>query len=246
MDKLTSDLQGVALYMHDLLVSGTVARQHLRILRALLQRLQDRGLQCNLNECAFAQSSVVYLGHTLSCNGVSKEKKVDAVISMPPPSDVSTHRSFLGSVQFYGKFIPNLATLSGPLNRLLRKENPWTWSAREKGAFQTRKDELGKDHVLVHFHPTLQVGISCDASNVGIGVGLFHRYLDGSERPISNVSKTLTPSECRYSQTQKEALAVIFGLKNFHQFLYGRNFILITDHKPLLTLFNGLNRLLPV
>ena len=124
---------------------------------------------------------------------------MDAVIRMPPPSDVSTLHSFLGSVQFYGKFIPNLATLSEPLNRLLRKQTPWAWNAQEQEAFQTLKDELSKDHVLVHFDPTLQVGISCDASNVGLGVVLFHRYPDGSERPIFNVSKTLSPSQRRYT-----------------------------------------------
>ena len=91
---------------------------------------------------------------------------------------------------------------------------------------------------MVHFDPTLPVGISCDASDVGIGAVLFHRYPDGSERPISNVSKTLTPAQRRYSQVHKEALAVIFGLKKFHQFLYGRKFILVTDHKPLLALFS--------
>ena len=152
---------------------------------------------------------------------------MDAVIRMPPPSDVSTLRSFLGSVKFYGKFIPNLATLLEPLNRLLRKKTPWARNAQEKEAFQKLKDELGKDHVLAHFDPTLQVGISCDAFNVGIGVVLFYRYLDGSERPISNVSKTLTPSQHRYSQIQKEVLAVVFGLKKFNQFLYGRKFVLV-------------------
>ena len=129
---------------------------------------------------------------------------MDAVIRMPPPSDVSTLRSFLGSVQFYGKFIPNLATLSEPLNRLLRKQTPWAWNAQEHEAFQTLKDELSKDHVLVHFDPALQVGISCDASNVGLGMVLFHRYPDGSECPIFDVSKTLTPSQRRYSQIQKK------------------------------------------
>ena len=238
MDKITSDLQGVAVYMDDLLVSGANARQHLQNLRALLQRLQNKGLRCNLAKCVFAQSSVEYLGHTLSHNGVSKGKKVDAVICMPPPSDVSTLRSFLGSVQFYGKFIPNLATLAEPLNRLLRKQTPWVWNEQEQEAFQALKEELGKDPVLAHFDPALQVGIACDASNVGIGVVLFHRYPDGRERPISNVSKTLTPTQRRYSQIHKEALAVIFGLKKFHQFLYGRKFILVTDHKPLLSLFN--------
>ncbi|RUS91013.1 hypothetical protein EGW08_001230 [Elysia chlorotica] len=81
------------------------------------------------------------------------------------------------------------------------------------------------------------VGISCDASDVGIGCVLFHRYNDGSERPIANASKTLTQTQRRYSQIQKEALAIIFGLHKFHQFLYGRKFILITDHKPLIALF---------
>ena len=91
--------------------------------------------------------------------------------------------------------------------------------------------------MLVHFDPTLQLGLACDASEVGIGVVLFHRYTDGSERPIANMSKTLTATQRRYSQIQKEALAVVYGLKNFHQFLYGCKFFLVTDHKPLLALF---------
>ena len=115
---------------------------------------------------------------------------------------------------------------------------PWEWSAQEQELFQALKYELSKEHVLVHFDPALQVGISCDTSNVGIGMVLFHRYPDGSERPISNVSKTLTPAQRHYSQIQKEALAVIFGLNKFHQFLYDRKFILVMDHKPLLALFN--------
>ena len=81
------------------------------------------------------------------------------------------------------------------------------------------------------------MGISCDSSEVGIGAFLFHHYPDESERPIANVSKTLTDRQRRCSQIHKEALAVVFPLKKFHQFLCGRHFILITDHKPLLALF---------
>ena len=156
---------------------------------------------------------------------------------MPAPSDASELRSFLGAVQFYGKFLPDLSTISEPLHRLTRKNVAWSWNDAEQSAFQQLKNLLSAETVLVHFDPSLQIGISCDASNVGIGAVLFHRYPDGSERPIANASKTLTETQRRYSQIQKEALAIIFALKKFHQFLYGRQFVLVTDHKPLITLF---------
>ena len=111
MDQLTSDLKGVAVYIDDILVSGVSAAEHLENLRALLQRLQDKGLRCRQEKCLFAQPSIEYLGFTLSSNGVAKGSRVDAIQLMPAPTDVSSLRSFLGSVQFYGKFLPNLATI---------------------------------------------------------------------------------------------------------------------------------------
>ena len=100
------------------------------------------------------------------------------------------------------------------------------------------KDVLSSDTILAHFDPGIPIGIACDASSVRISAVLFHRYPDGSERPIGNASKTLTETQRKYSQVHKEALSVIFGLKKFHQFLFGRKFILVTDHKALLTLFS--------
>ena len=237
MDQLTSDLQGVAVYMDDILISGTTASEHIQNLRALLKRLEEKGLRCRLEKCLFAQPSVEYLGHILSQQGIAKDPKVDAVKMMPPPGNVSSLRSFLGSIQFYGKFLPNLATVTEPLHRLTKKGISWSWGAEEQEAFQKLKDLLCTDTILVHFNPTLPIGISCDASEVGLGAVLFHRYSDGSERPIANASKTLTNTQRGYSQIQKEALAIIFALNKFHQFLYGRTFILVTDHKPLIALF---------
>jgi transposase InsO family protein len=237
MDQLTRDLQGVAVYLDDIIVSGTTADEHLQNLRALLQRLHDKGLRCRLEKCAFAQQSVEYLGHRLTEKGIEKGPKVNAVLDMPDPKNAAEIRSFLGSVQFYGKFIKNMASLTEPLTRLTRKGESWRWDAEQKAAFRQLKEALSDDSVLMQFDPTKDVGISCDASEVGIGAVLFHRMDDGSERPIANRSKTLTKTQRGYSQIQKEALAIMFALEKYHQFLYGRKFILVTDHKPLVAIF---------
>ena len=151
--------------------------------------------------------------HSLTA-GVSKGSKVDAIVKMPPPTDITGLWSFLGTVQFYGKFIPNLSMMTEPLTHLTRRDMPWKWGEEQQAAFQCLKTILSKDTILVHYDPHLDIGISCDASNVGIGTMLFHHYPDGSEHPIANASKTLSPTQCRYSQIQREALAVIFGLRS--------------------------------
>ena len=124
--------------------------------------------------------------------------------------------------------------MAEPLYRLSKKATPWKWEDEEQAAFQQLKNVLSSDQVLVHFDPNKTLVLACDASNVGIGAVLVHRYPDGSERPIANMSKTLIAAERNYSQIHKEALSIIFGLKKFYQYLYGRPFILVTDHKPLL------------
>ena len=90
--------------------------------------------------------------------------------------------------------------------------------AEEQATFQALKNMLCADTVLVHFDPSLPVGVSCDASEVGLGAVLFHRYGDGSECPIISISKTLTDMQCRYSQIQKEALAITLPSRNFTSF----------------------------
>lgn len=238
MDDLTMDLPGVAVYLDDILVSGKDAADHFQNLRRLLDRLHSKGLRCKKEKCSFAQPEVEYLGHVLKHDGIYKGHKVDAVFNMPAPKDVSALKSFLGSLQFYAKFLPsNFSSEAEPLYRLTKKQVDWTWGSQEETAFQNLKNLLLSDNVLTHYNPALPIGISCDASSVGIGATLFHRYPDGSERPIANISKILSDSQRNYSQIQKEALAIIFATKKFFQYLFGRKFILVTDHKPLLAIY---------
>ena len=159
--------------------------------------------------------------------------KVGAITKKSLPTNFPGLLSFLGSVQFCSKFIQNLSTLTELLTHLIREDMPWWWGAEEWVALQQPKDLLCKDTVPASFDRTLQIGISCDASDVGIGVALFHCYMNGSECPI----KTLTDTQCWYSQIEKEALAVIYGLKKFHHLLYRWSFNLVTDRKPLVTSF---------
>ena len=199
MEQLTSDLKGVAVYLDDILVSGKDAQEHLQNLRVLLRRLDEKGLRCRREKCVFAQPVVEYLGHLLSKDGVAKGTKVDAVKQMPCPQDVASLKSFLGSIQFYSKFIPNLSTITEPLHLLTKRNVPWSWTTTQESAFENLKHILSREDVLAHFDPNQEIGISCDASEVGIGAVLFHCYNDGSERPIANASKTLTDTQRRYS-----------------------------------------------
>ena len=176
----------------------------------------------------------------LQRDGILKGHKVDAVLNMPEPSDVTSLKSFLGSVQFYARILPpSYATEAESLYRLTKKDVDWNWGSTEQSSFETLKSLLSSDAVLAHYNPALPIGIACDASSLGIGGTLFHRYPDGSERPIANVSKILSKSQRNYSQIQKEALAIVFAVKKFFQYLFGQKFILVTDHKPLLAIYGN-------
>ena len=158
----------------------------------------------------------------MSKHGVAKGSNVDAVLRMPLPTDVGTLGSFMGSVQFYSKFLPPyLSTITEPLHKLTTKGQQWKWGREEQKGFERLKDVLCTDNVLAHYDPSLELGISYDVSKDESGAVFFHRYSDSSERPISNVSKTLTDMQRSYSQIHKEALAVVFA-----------HFILVTGNKP--------------
>ena len=131
-----------------------------------------------------------------------------------------------------------------PLNHLLSRDVPWKWSKDCQKAFDTLKEWLASSEVLVHYDPDLPLKLDCDASVYGVGAVLSHVFPNGAERPITHASRTLTQAEKGYAQLEKEALSLIYGVKKFHQFLYGRRLTLVTDHKPLLTIL-GPKKALP-
>ena len=141
-------------------------------------------------------------------------------------------------MNYYCKFLPNLSSALHPLYCLLQKSSSWSLGLHEEEAFQKAKDLLSSPRALTHFDPSRKLVPSGDACPFGLRADLSQVMEDGAERPISYASRSLTDTEKRYSQLDKEALAVIFGVNKFHQYLYGHPFTIYTDHKPLTYLFS--------
>ena len=183
---------------------------------------------------------VEYLGHIVDREGLHvTPDKVNAIVNAPKPQNVTELRAYLGLVNYYGKFIPNLASLLQPLNCLLQKNSAWVWSEACDKAVKAVTEKLISSQVLVHYNPSFPIRLATDASQYGIGAALSHVTPEGVEKPIAFASRTLSKSEVNYSQIEKEGLSIIFGVKKFNQYLCGREFTLITDHKPLTAIFES-------
>lgn len=239
MSQLLEGIPGVSVFFDDIKVHGSTINEHMERLRAVFQKLLDANLRINKEKSQFCKSSIRYLGHIIDKNGLSKTpEKIEAVLKAPRPKNISELRSWLGLVNYYGKFFKNLSSKLHPLYKLLQKDVKFTWAKDQENAFQLIKDEITSDEVLVPYDPDLPILLSTDASPNGIGVVLSHVMPDNTERPIAYASRSLTPAEKNYSQIDKEATAIYWGVLRFFQYLYGRKFTLITDHKPLVSIFS--------
>ena len=243
MENLLQGIKGVCVYIDDILITGSTEEEHLRNLAQVLQRLESAGMRLKRQKCAFLLPSVAYLGHIITQEGLhTEETKVRAIVDAPEPTNVGELRSFLGMVNYYGKFLPDLATTLAPLYHLLRKSCHWSWGTKQKKAFSQVKELLRSGRVLTHFDDRLPLVLACDASPYGLGAVLSHRLPNGEEKPVGFASRTLTKAETNYSHLDKEGLAIIFGVKKFHQYIHGRRFEIKTDHKPLTHIFSGSHR----
>eukprot|EP00731_Ephydatia_muelleri_P036424 Em0253g4a len=239
MEGILQDIPHVQVYIDDILVADSSREEHMKTLAKVLSRLQQVGAKLKKEKCQFMMPSVEYLGFHISGEGIRPtQEKRQAIVNAPAPGDATQLKSFIGLVNYYSKFLPSLADTLAPLYKLLGKHQRWHWGKEQADAFQKAKSQLSSDILLVHFDPGRKLAISCDASPYGIGAVLSHVYEDGTDRPIAYASRSLAPAEKNYSQIEKEGLAVVWGVKKFHLFLYGREFIILSDHKPLQFLFN--------
>lgn len=243
METLLLGIDGVSCWLDDISVTGPTKEIHLARLGEVLGRLREAGLRLQKEKCEFFRDSVTYLGYVIDKTGLRTcPKKVEAIRQAPRPKNVLEVKRFLGVINYYRSFIPNASSTLSSLHELLRSDAEWQWNEQHERAFRSIKEELASERVLAHFDPAAQLVLTVDAGSGGLGAVLaMPAGPDGVERPLAFASRALTASERNYSQIQKEATAIIFGVKRFHQYLYGRQepFILKTDHRPLLSVFGN-------
>ena len=239
MEGLLQGIPNVAIFLDDILLTGKDDQEHLQTLSKVLQRLKEAGLRLKRSKCSFMSDEVMFLGHKVDSAGLHPvHEKVQAIKEAPTPSNVTELKAYLGLLNYYNKFLPSLSTVLAPVHKLLQKDTKWQWGEAQKAAFEKSKEMMQSADVLVHYDPGKDIVLLCDASPYGVGAVLSHCMPDGTERPIGFTSRTLNAAEKNYSQLDKEGLAVMFGIKRFHKYIYGRKFTIVTDHKPLLSLFS--------
>jgi transposase InsO family protein len=235
MRRLLEGSQNLDNFLDDALAHTKEWEEHLCTLRDFLTRVRKANLTLRPSKCAIGYTSVDFLGHKIGASSIQpKQDTLQKIIDALRPKTKKQLRSFLGLVGFYRQFIPNFAAIAVPLTDLTRKGQPneILWEQSQENAFNTLKGYITKPPILRLPNLEKEFVLQTDASNDGIGAILLQEEL-GVKHPIAFASKKFLPREKNYSTIEKECMAIVWGILKFQTYLYGRNFILETDHQPL-------------
>lgn len=222
-------------YLDDLIIFGRNLQQHNKNLIEVFQRLRDVNLKIHPGKCTFLRKEVLYLGHILSENGILPDPtKSEIMKNYPIPKNADEVRRFVAFANYYRKFIPEFATITIPLNRLLRKNVEFNFNKDCQKAFEIIKEILISPKVLQFPNFDKDFILRTDASGFALGAILSNF----DDKPIAYASKTLNNAEKNYSTIEKELLAIVWSIKHFRPYLFGRHFKILTDHRPLVYLFS--------
>ena len=232
-------VKGSLCLIDDVLVFGKTQGEHDQRLADALKRIQSAGVTLNKDKCVFSTSMLTFLGHVLDKDGISADpEKTSAIRMMDQPNNVSELRRFMGMLNQMGKFSPNLASITQPLRELLSTKSTWTWSPAQDEAFNMAKAELTKPTILSLYDPGAETKLSSDDSSYGLGAVLLQLH-QGGWKPVVYASRSLTETERRYAQIEKEALAITWACEKFSEYILGKQILIETDHKPLVPLLSS-------
>ena len=234
-DQVLEGLEGVRAVADDILIVGQgstteeAIENHNENLRNLMKRCQEKNLKLNKDKARLAMTEVKFIGHLLTDQGLKPDKdKVEAVLQMPKPENVTGVRRIIGFVNYLARFLPRLSDLCEPLRKLILKETAWHWTEEHDQAMDAIKKAVTEHPILSYYKPDEELTLQTDASETGLGCALIQHG-----QPIAYASRALLDTETRYAQIEKELLAVVWGLERFHQYTYGRPVLVQSDHKPL-------------
>jgi hypothetical protein len=232
MDQFFGDLEGVEIYLDDFFVWGETRAEHDQRLTAVFDRCVKVNLKLNASKCKFLLPELPWIGHVISFQQLKPDPaKVSVITAFKEPSSKEELQRLLGMVNYLSKFCEHLSPLTKPLRDLLKSDVEWVWDSSSALILKSVKELVSTAPVLRLFDPKLPVTVSVDASPYGLGAVLLQ-----AGQPIEFASRSLTDTQRRYAQIEKELLAVQFGMTHFHHYVYGNQVTVETDHKPLVGL----------
>jgi transposase InsO family protein len=231
IDETFGDIPGCTGIADDLVICGWKAdgSDHDASLRAVIERARQTGVRFNDEKMVIRCKQIPFFGHLIGEDGVRPDPhKVEAINNMEEPSDVKGLQTFLGMANYLSRFTPRLSHLTSPLRELCKKDRHFQWGPEHTKAFAAVKTEISSASNLPFYEATKPLTLQVDASLRGLGAALIQ-----DQGPIAYASKSLTDTESRYSNIEREMLGIVFGLERFHHYVYGRQVLVETDHKPL-------------
>lgn len=225
-------LAGVACVADDVIIHGQTLEDHDKHLDSFFGRCREKNVKLNKEKLVLRSDNITFMGHKINKEGLQTDpQKTEAIKDYPAPKNLEELRRFLGMVNYLARYLSHLTENIHPLQNLLKKNVPWTWSDSQERAFQTVKRMIVNSPVLAFYDPTKELTLVNDASDYGLGC-----VLTQEGRPVAFASRTLSSTERNYAQIEKEMLAAVHGLEKFHHYTYGRHVHVITDHKPLVSI----------
>ena len=237
MEYTSIGLKNTYCFLDDILIASKDSlEEHKSYVMNCLKRLDDENFRINLPKCHFGKLEIDWLGYHFSQSGISPlESKTAAILALEAPKTLKKLRSFLGSVHYIGKFIPNHAQISHPLRPLLKRTSKFIWTEEHKNFFNEIKIRIANATAKSHYNPQLETRVKCDASRFVLGAALEQLTVDGW-KPIAFASRFLISCEESYSINELGLLGVVWLIEFFKIYLYGKNFTVITDHRALLSI----------
>lgn len=238
MRKLLDGLSNVSNYIDDICVYTETWEEHIKVLGKVFQRISGANLHVRPSKCLLGGTSVDFLGHHIGGGEIGlQEYNVEKVRQANRPTTKKQVRSFLGLTGFYRNYIPNYSTIAAPLTDLTKKgaPNKVVWGDPQERSFVSLKEHLTSYPVLKLPDMTKQFILRTDASDVGVGAVLMQEH-DNGLFPVAFASKKLSIRERAYSTMERECLALVWAVQKFQLYLYGKAFVLQTDHQPLVYL----------